>query len=78
MKDKSGLIVSTLLMLCGAYTLLTTLRSVEKEFVLIGDMPMSWGFALVLGLIGLFGGVIVLTTTLSKRRITAEFPPVKR
>ena len=76
MKDKSGLIVSALLMLCGAYVLLTTLRSGEKEMVLIGDMPISWGFAMVIGLIGLVGGVIVLTTMLSKRKSTAEIPPV--
>jgi hypothetical protein len=78
MKNKSGSIVSALLMLCGTYALLTTLRSGEKEVALIGDMPMSWGFALVLGLVGLFGGMIVLTTTLSKRRITAELPPGNR
>ena len=76
MKDKSGLIVSMLLMLCGAYVLLTTLRSSEKEAVLIGDVPISWGFAIVFGLIGLLGGVIVLTTTRSKRRLAAEIPPV--
>lgn len=77
MKDTSGLIVSAVLMLCGAYVLLTTLRSSEKEIVLIGDIPVSWGFAMVLGLIGgLVGGVIVLTTTQSKRRSTVEIPPV--
>jgi hypothetical protein len=71
MKDKSGLIVSALLMLFGVYALLTTLGSGEKEVTLIGDIPISWGFALVIGLIGLFVGVIVLTTALSKRRLTA-------
>jgi hypothetical protein len=71
MKDKSGLIVSALLILFGAYALLTTLRSGEEEVTLIGDLPIYWGFTLVLGLIGLFGGVIVLTTTLSKRSRTA-------
>lgn len=71
MKDKSGLIVSALLMLFGAYALLTTLRSGEEEVTLIGDIPIYWGFAMVFGLIGLFVGVIVLTTTLSKRRLTA-------
>jgi hypothetical protein len=76
MKDKSGLIVSVLLMLCGAYVLLTTLRSGEEEITLVGDMLISWRFATVLGFIGLVGGVIVLTTTLSKRRITTEIPPV--
>ena len=72
MKDKSGSIVSVLLMLCGAYLLLTTLKSGENEIALIGDMPISWGFATVLGLIGLVGGVVVLTTTRSKRRLAAE------
>ena len=43
MKDKSGLIVSVLLMLCGAYALLTTLRSGEEEIMLIGDMPIVLG-----------------------------------
>jgi hypothetical protein len=60
MKDKSRLIVSALLMLFGAYALLATLGSGEKEVTLIGDIPISWGFALVIGLIGLFVGVIVL------------------
>ena len=71
MKDKSGLIVSVLLMLCGAYALLTTLRSREAEITLIGDIPIYWGFALMFGLIGLFVGVIVLITWLSKRKLTA-------
>jgi hypothetical protein len=74
-KDKSGLIVSTLLMLFGLYTVLTTLRSEEEEIALIGDIPIYWGFALMFGLIGLFTGVIVLTTWLSKRRLRAEIPP---
>jgi hypothetical protein len=77
-KDKSGLIVSTLLMLFGVYALLTTLRSEEEEIALIGDIPIYWGFALLFGLIGLFTGVIVLITTLSKRRLTAEIPPIHR
>jgi hypothetical protein len=72
MKDTSGLIVSALLMLCGAYVLLTALRSDEKEVMLIGDMPIAWGFTIVLGLIGLVGGVIVLITTRSKSKSTAE------
>ena len=71
MKDKSGLIVSVLLMLCGAYALLTTLRSGEEEVTLIGDIPIYWGFGLMFGLIGLFVGVIVLITWLSKRKLTA-------
>ncbi len=71
MKGKSGLIVSALLMLFGVYALLTTLRSGGEEVTLIGNIPISWGFAMVFGLIGLFVGVIVLTTALSKRRLTA-------
>jgi uncharacterized protein (DUF486 family) len=71
MKDKSGLIVSALLMLFGVYALLTTLRSDEKEVTLIGNIPISWGLALMFGLIGLFVGGIVLMTALSKRRLTA-------
>ena len=71
MKDKSGLIVSALLMLFGVYALLTTLRSGEKEVTLIGNIPISWGLALMFGLIGLFVGGIVLMTALSKRRLAA-------
>lgn len=71
MKNKSGFIVSALLMLFGIYALLTTLSSGEEEIALIGGVPIYWGFALVFGLIGLFTGVIVLTTVLSKRRFTA-------
>jgi hypothetical protein len=71
MKGKSGVIVSALMMLCGAYALLTTLRSGAEEVMLIGDIPMDWGFGMVVGLVGLLGGVIVLTTWLSKRRLTA-------
>ena len=75
MKDKSGFIVSALLMLFGVYALLTTLRSGEEEIALIGDIPVAWGFALVFGLIGLFSGGIVLMTVLSKRRLRAESSP---
>ncbi|NOT56332.1 MAG: hypothetical protein HOP18_17175 [Deltaproteobacteria bacterium] len=78
MKDKSGLIVSALLMLFGAYALLTTLKSGEEEVTLIGNIPISWGFAMVFGLIGLFTGVIVLTTTLSIKKAHRINPPVNR
>jgi hypothetical protein len=60
MKDKSRLIVSALLVLFGVYILLTTLGSGEKEVMFLGNVPISWGFALVIGLISLFVGVIVL------------------
>lgn len=71
MKDKSGLLVAALLMSFGAYALLTTLRSGAEEVTLIGSIPIYWGFGMVFGLIGLLGGVLVLTTWLSKRRRTA-------
>jgi len=77
MKEKSGLIVSALLMLFGVYALLTTLRSDGEEVTLIGNIPISWGFAMVFGLIGLFVGGIVLMTALSIRRIRAEIPPIR-
>ena len=54
MKDKSGLIVSVLLMLCGAYALLTTLRSEKKRSHLsgtcrfIGDSPWCLGSSVFL------------------------------
>lgn len=78
MKDKSAFIVSALLMLFGVYALLTTLRSGEKEVTLIGNMPMSWGFAMMFGLIGLFVGGIVLMTALSIKKAHSINPPVNR
>lgn len=71
MKDKSGLLVAALPMLFGAYAPLTTIRSGAEEVTLIGGIPIYWGFGMVSGLIGFLGGVIVLTTWLSKRRRTA-------
>lgn len=66
MKDKAGLIVPLLLMLVGAYALISALGSSGDSVVLLRDHQIPRGLAMMLGLIGLGGGVAVLLSSLSK------------
>jgi hypothetical protein len=72
MKNTVGLLVPTVLMLFGAYALLTTLGSSGEQVTLISDHAIPRGLALVFGLIGLGGGSVALLTTLSNKKHTAS------
>jgi hypothetical protein len=66
MKDKVGLIVPILMMLIGAYALISALGSSGDSVALLSDHQIPRGLAMMFGLIGLGGGVAVLLTSLSK------------
>ena len=68
MKDKAGLIVPLLMMLFGAYALIVTFGSSGEQVNLISDHQIPRGLAMMFGLLGLGGGVVVMMTSLSKRK----------
>ena len=68
MKDKAGLIVPLVMILVGAYVLLTTLGSSGEQVALLGEHALPRGLAMAMGLIGLGGGAVVMITSLSKSR----------
>ena len=68
MKEKAGLIVPILMMIIGAYALITTLGSSGEQVNLISDHQIPRGLAMIFGLLGLAGGVVVMLTSLSKQR----------
>ncbi len=71
MKNIGGLIVPVLMILLGAYVLLATLTSGGEQVRLIGrEIPRN--LALVFVLIGVGGGVVVLLSSLSDRKLTAR------
>lgn len=72
MKDKAGLIFPVLMMLFGVYALLTAFGSSGEQVALIADQVVPRGLAIAFGLIGLVGGGVVLTTSLSNRKIKAQ------
>ncbi|HEV8713321.1 MAG TPA: hypothetical protein VGX03_10885 [Candidatus Binatia bacterium] len=72
MKNKAGLIVPVLMILIGAYALLTALGSSGEQVTLIADHALPRGLAIVFGLIGVGGGGIVLLTMLSNRKLTSS------
>lgn len=67
MKDKAGLIVPVLMILFGVYALFTTLTSGGEQVALISGYEIPRGLAMVFGLLGLGGGVVVLLSSLSGR-----------
>jgi hypothetical protein len=68
MKNKAGLIIPVLMILFGAYALITTLGSSGEQVVLLSDHQIPRGLGMIFGLLGLGGGTIVLLTALSNRR----------
>ena len=69
MKEKLGLIFPLLMMALGAYVLITALGSGEELVALVEDQAMPKGLVIVFGLIGLGGGAVVLTSSLSKKKM---------
>src|SRR5262249_29304334 len=72
MKNKAGLIVPVVMILLGAYALLTALGSSGEQVNLIADHALPRGLAIVFGLIGVGGGAVVLLSALSKRQLTSS------
>jgi hypothetical protein len=66
MRYKAGLIVPILMILVGAYALITTLGSSGESVNLISDHQIPRGLAMMFGLLGLGGGIVVMLTSLSK------------
>jgi hypothetical protein len=71
MKNTAGLIIPGLMILLGAYALITTLGSSGEQVVLLSDHQIPRGLGMVFGLLGLGGGTIVLLTALSNRKHAA-------
>jgi hypothetical protein len=68
MKNTAGLIIPVLMILLGAYALITTLGSSGEQVTLLSDHQIPRGLGMIFGLLGLGGGTIVLLTALSNRR----------
>jgi hypothetical protein len=68
MKGKAGLIVPVLMMVAGAYALMTTLGTSGDQVTLISDHEIPRGLAMIFGLIGLGGGGVVLATSLTSQK----------
>ncbi len=73
MKDKVGLLVPIVLILCGVYILFASIGSSGEQVAVFAHVAIPRGLALVFGLLGLVGGGVVLVTALSKRHMAA--PP---
>lgn len=72
MKEKAGLIVPILMMIIGTYVLITAFGSSGERVNLISDHLVPRGLAIMFGLIGLGGGIVVMLTSLSKGKSLAE------
>lgn len=71
MKNKAGLIIPVVMILFGAYALFTTLSSGGEQVALFGDQALPRGLAMVMGLIGLGGGVVVMISALAGKKRAA-------
>lgn len=72
MKDKAGLIVPVIMILTGAYALLTALGSSGEQVTLIAAHALPRGLAIAFGLTGVGVGCVVLFTALSNRKLTSS------
>ena len=74
MKNKAGLIVPMLMLVFGAYALLTALGTSGEQVVLMSDHQIPRGLAIMFGLICLGGGVAITLSALSKKnsRVVSE------
>jgi hypothetical protein len=71
MKNKVGLLVPIVMILFGAYALVTTLGSSGEQVILISDHALPRGLIMVIGLLGLGGGLAVMLTVLSEKKHSA-------
>ena len=67
MKNKAGLIVPVLMLIFGAYALLTALGTSGEQVTLISDHQIPRGLAIMFGLICLGGGVVITMSALAKK-----------
>jgi hypothetical protein len=71
MKNKAGLIVPIVMILFGIYALFTTLSSGGEQVALFGNQALPRGLAMVMGLLGLGGGVVVMISSLAGKKRAA-------
>ena len=67
MKNKAGLIVPVLMLIFGAYALLTVLGTSGEQVTLMSNHEIPRGLAIMFGLICLGGGVVITRSALSKK-----------
>ena len=74
MKTKAGLIVPVLMLIFGAYALLTALGTSGEQVTLVSDHQIPRGLAIMFGLICLGGGVVITMSALAKKHPHMEEP----
>jgi hypothetical protein len=67
MKNKAGLIFPVLILIFGAYALLTALGTSGEQVTLISNHEIPRGLAMMFGLICLVGGVFTTISVLAKK-----------
>ena len=67
MKNKVGLIVPVVMLLFGAYALITALGTSGEQVTLISNHEIPRGLAIMFGLICLGGGVVITISVLAKK-----------
>lgn len=68
MKNITGLIVPVVMILVGVYVLLITLGSDGEQVVLLSDHALPRGLAMMIGLIGLGGGILIMLNVLLSKK----------
>jgi hypothetical protein len=67
MRNKAGLIFPVLILIFGAYALLTAFGTSGEQVALIRGQEIPRGLAMMFGLICLVGGVFATLSVLSKK-----------
>ena len=67
MKNKLGLIFPVLMLIFGAYALITALGTSGEQVTLISNHEIPRGLAMMFGLICLGGGVFTTISVLAKK-----------
>lgn len=71
MRNKAGLIFPVLILVFGAYALLTALGTSGEQVTLISNHEIPRGLAMMFGLICLVGGVFTTLSVLAKKNSRA-------